>query len=67
MVATRAALRPASVFEADCALTGVSGDSASDAIAIGEGTIPTSSGRLIEALAYRWIARRGRSGPCRAA
>src|SRR5208282_666541 len=45
---------PCSVFEADCALTGVSGDSASDVITIGEGTIPTSSGWITEALAYRW-------------
>ena len=42
------------MFEADCALTGVSGDSASDVITIGEGTIPTSSGWVTEALAYRW-------------
>src|SRR5580698_7344815 len=33
---------PCSVFEADCALTGVSADSASDVITVGEGTIPTS-------------------------
>jgi hypothetical protein len=45
---------PCSVFEADCVLTGVSGDSASDVITIGEGTIPTSSGWVAEALAYRW-------------
>jgi hypothetical protein len=45
---------PCSVFEADCALTGVSADSASDVITIGEGTIPTSSGWVAEALAYRW-------------
>jgi hypothetical protein len=45
---------PCSLFEADCALTGVSGDSASDVIAVGEGTIPTSSGWVTEALAYRW-------------
>ena len=45
---------PCSVFEADCALTGVSGDSASDVITIGEGTIPTASGWVTEALAYRW-------------
>jgi len=45
---------PCSVFEADCVLTGVSGDSASDVITIGEGTIPTSSGWVTEALAYRW-------------
>ena len=45
---------PCSVFEADCALTGVSGDSASDVIAVGEGTIPTSTGWVTEALAYRW-------------
>jgi hypothetical protein len=45
---------PCSVFEADCALTGVSGDSASDVIAVGEGTIPTSSGWVTEVLAYRW-------------
>jgi hypothetical protein len=45
---------PCSVFEADCALTGVSADSASDMIAVGEGTIPTSSGWTTEALAYRW-------------
>jgi hypothetical protein len=45
---------PCNVFEADCNLTGVSGDSASDVIAIGNGTIPTSSGWQIETLAYRW-------------
>jgi hypothetical protein len=45
---------PCSVFEADCALTGVSGDSATDVIATGEGTIPTSSGWVTEALAFRW-------------
>ena len=45
---------PCSLFEADCNLTGVSGDSASDVIAIGNGTIPTSSGWHIETLAYRW-------------
>jgi hypothetical protein len=45
---------PCSVFEADCALTGVSGDSASDVIAVGQGTIPTSSGWVTEELAYRW-------------
>ncbi len=35
---------PCSVFEADCNLTGVSGNSASNVIAIGSGTIPTSAG-----------------------
>jgi hypothetical protein len=45
---------PCSVFEADCALTGISGDSASDVIAVGQGTIPTSSGWVTEELAYRW-------------
>ncbi len=45
---------PCSVFEADCVFTGVSGDSASDVIAVGQGTIPTSSGWVSEALAYRW-------------
>jgi hypothetical protein len=45
---------PCSVFEADCVLTGISGDSAGDVITIGEGTIPTSSGWVAEALAYRW-------------
>ena len=45
---------PCSVFEADCAFTGVSGDSASDVIAVGQGTIPTSSGWVTEELAYRW-------------
>ena len=45
---------PCSVFEADCVLTGVSGDSASDVIAIGQGTIPTPSGWATEALVYRW-------------
>jgi hypothetical protein len=45
---------PCSVFEADCAFTGVSGNSASDVITVGEGTIPTSSGWVSEALAYRW-------------
>jgi len=45
---------PCSVFEADCAFTGVSGDSASDVIAIGQGTIPTSSGWVTEELAYHW-------------
>ncbi|MGO9292974.1 MAG: hypothetical protein ACLP52_03660 [Streptosporangiaceae bacterium] len=45
---------PCSVFEADCNLTGVSGDSASNVIAIGNGTIPTSQGWETEALAYLW-------------
>jgi hypothetical protein len=45
---------PCSVFEADCNLTGVSGDSASDVLAIGTGTIPTSAGWQVETLAYRW-------------
>jgi len=45
---------PCSVFEADCVFTGVSGDSASDVIAVGQGTIPTSSGWVTEELAYRW-------------
>jgi hypothetical protein len=43
-----------SLFEADCNLTGVSGTSASDVIAIGDGTIPTSSGWQLETLAYRY-------------
>src|SRR5580658_8768385 len=45
---------PCAVFEADCALTGVSGISASNVIAIGNGTIPTSSGWQVETLAYRY-------------
>jgi hypothetical protein len=45
---------PCSVFEADCNLTGVSGTSASNVIAIGNGTIPTSSGWQLETLAYQW-------------
>src|SRR5271170_3980501 len=45
---------PCSVFEADCNLTGVSATSASDVIAIGNGTIPTSSGWQAETLAYQW-------------
>jgi hypothetical protein len=45
---------PCSLFEADCVLTGVSGDSASDVIAVGQGTIPTSAGWVTEQLAYRW-------------
>jgi hypothetical protein len=45
---------PCSVFEADCVLTGVSGDSAGNVITVGEGTIPTSSGWVTEVLAYRW-------------
>jgi hypothetical protein len=45
---------PCSVFEADCNLTGVSGDSASNVIAIGNGTIPTSEGWEVETLAYLW-------------
>jgi len=45
---------PCSVFEADCAFTGVSGDSATDVIAVGQGTIPTSAGWVTEELAYRW-------------
>ncbi len=45
---------PCSVFEADCNLTGVSGDSASNVIAIGSGTIPTSAGWEVETLAYQW-------------
>jgi hypothetical protein len=45
---------PCSLFEADCTLNGVSGTSASDVIAIGDGTIPTSSGWQLETLAYRY-------------
>jgi hypothetical protein len=45
---------PCSVFEADCNLTGVSGASASNVIAIGDGTIPTSSGWQLETLAYHY-------------
>ncbi|HXW46484.1 MAG TPA: hypothetical protein VEL03_16970 [Streptosporangiaceae bacterium] len=45
---------PCSLFEADCNLTGVSGSSASDVIAIGNGTIPTSSGWQVETLAYQY-------------
>jgi hypothetical protein len=45
---------PCSVFEADCVFFGVSGDSAGDVITVGQGTIPTSSGWVTEALAYRW-------------
>jgi len=45
---------PCSVFEADCNLTGVSGTSTSDVIAIGNGTIPTSSGWQVETLAYQY-------------
>jgi hypothetical protein len=45
---------PCSLFEADCNLTGVSGTSASDVIAIGDGTIPTSSGWQLETLAYQY-------------
>lgn len=45
---------PCSAFEADCVLFGVSGNSASDVITVGEGTIPTSSGWVTEVLAYRW-------------
>ena len=45
---------PCSVFEADCNLTGVSSTSASNVIAIGDGTIPTSSGWQLETLAYRY-------------
>jgi hypothetical protein len=45
---------PCSLFEAGCNLTGVSGTSASNVIAIGDGTIPTSSGWQSESLAYLW-------------
>jgi hypothetical protein len=45
---------PCSVFEADCNLTGVSADSASNVIAVGTGTIPTSAGWQVETLAYLW-------------
>src|SRR6202050_4822879 len=45
---------PCSLFEADCTLNGVGGTSASDVIAIGDGTIPTSSGWQLETLAYRY-------------
>jgi hypothetical protein len=45
---------PCSVFEADCNFTGISGTSASDVIAVGNGTIPTSSGWQAESLAYLW-------------
>ncbi len=45
---------PCSVFEADCNLTGISASSAGNVIAIGDGTIPTSSGWQVETLAYQW-------------
>jgi hypothetical protein len=45
---------PCSLFEADCNFTGISGTSASDVIAVGSGTIPTSSGWQSESLAYLW-------------
>ena len=45
-----------SVFENTCVLTGVSGDSASDVIAVGNGVInsDSSAGWVAEALAFRW-------------
>jgi hypothetical protein len=45
-----------SVFENTCVLTGISGDSASDVIAVGNGVInsDSSAGWEAEALAFRW-------------
>jgi hypothetical protein len=45
-----------SVFENSCVLNGVSGDSASDVIAVGDGVInsDSSAGWAAEALAFRW-------------
>ena len=45
---------PCDTFEADCNLTGVSADSASDAIAVGNGTFAGSAGWVTGALAFRW-------------
>lgn len=45
---------PCSLFESDCALTGVSGDSASDVIAVGHGVVPSTSGWLAIPLAYHF-------------
>lgn len=45
---------PCSQFEADCALTGVSGDSASDVIAVGHGTVPSVTGWLALPLAFHF-------------
>jgi hypothetical protein len=45
---------PCSVFENDCVLTGVSGDSASDVITVGNGVLATTSGWVATALAFRW-------------
>jgi hypothetical protein len=45
-----------SVFENTCVLTGISGDSAGDVIAVGNGVInsDSSAGWVAEALAFRW-------------
>jgi hypothetical protein len=47
---------PCSVFESDCVLTGVSGDSASDVLAVGNGILnsESSAGWVSTALAFRW-------------
>jgi hypothetical protein len=45
---------PCSVFESDCQLTGVSGDSASDVIAVGNGILNTYPTWTASALAFQW-------------
>jgi hypothetical protein len=45
---------PCDVFESGCQLTGVSADSASDVIAVGNGVLNTPQGWAAVPLAYRW-------------
>jgi len=45
---------PCSTFEADCVLTGISGDATNDVIATGNGEIAESSGWVVIPLAFHW-------------
>jgi hypothetical protein len=45
---------PCDVFESSCQFTGVSGDSAGDVIAVGNGTLNTSPTWTAAAIAFRW-------------
>jgi hypothetical protein len=45
---------PCSVFENSCVLTGVSGDSASDVIAVGHAILASNSGWVATAIAFHW-------------
>ena len=45
---------PCSVFENSCVLTGVSGDSASDVIAVGHAILASNSGWVATGIAFHW-------------